>query len=65
TEGQRLGYRRFDGKNEVLVLFNLEGSECSVELPESGKFTDLLENKQHDGKSVKVGALSAVVLKKN
>jgi cyclomaltodextrinase / maltogenic alpha-amylase / neopullulanase len=65
TEGQRLGYKRSDGKDEILVLFNLEGTECTFELPAEGKYTNLLNGEKTEGKKVKVKGLDAVVLKKN
>jgi glycosidase len=65
TEGQRLGYKRSDGKDEVLVLFNLEGTECTFALPVAGKYTNLLDGGKIDGKSVKVKPLGAVVLKRD
>ncbi len=64
TEGQRLGYKRSNGKDEILVLFNLEGSECTFELPGIGKYRNLLDGSNLDGKEVKVRGLDAVVLKK-
>lgn len=65
NEGQRLGYKRSNGKNEILVIFNLEGSECTFELPESGNFTNLLDGEKVTGKSLKVKPLGAAVLKKD
>lgn len=65
TEGQRLGYKRSDGKDEVLVFFNLEGTECTFALPAEVKYTNLLDGAKVDGKSVKVKPLGAVVLKKD
>lgn len=65
TEGQRLGYKRSDGKDEILVIFNLEGTECTFALPVAGKYTNLLDGGKVDGKSVKVKPLGAVVLKKD
>jgi glycosidase len=65
TEGQRLGYRRSDGKNEILVIFNLEGTECSFDLPVAGKYTNLLDGTKVDGKAVQVKDLGAVVLKRD
>lgn len=65
TEGQRLGYKRSNGKDEILVLFNLEGSDCTLPLPAYGKFTNLLNGEEIEGDAVKVTALGAVVLKKN
>ena len=65
TEGRRLGYRRYDDKDEILVLFNLEGDACSMPLPASGKFTNLLNGAKTDGVSVAVPAMGCVVLKKD
>jgi glycosidase len=65
TEGQRLGYRRFNDKDEILVFFNLEGSECTFTLPQAGTYTNLLDGTKINEATVKVGALGTVVLKKD
>jgi glycosidase len=65
TEGQRLGYRRFKDKEEIIVCFNLERSECTFSLPQKGSYTNLLDGTKWEGEKVKVAALGAVVLKKN
>ncbi len=65
TAGQRLGYRRFDEDSEVLVFFNLEGSACTFQLPESGSYTDLLSGEKVVGATIKIASLDAVVLRKD
>jgi cyclomaltodextrinase / maltogenic alpha-amylase / neopullulanase len=64
TEGQRLGYKRSDGEDEIFVLFNLEGSACNMALPSGGKYINLLNGEVTEGKEVKVEGMGAVVLGK-
>lgn len=33
TEGKKLGYKRYDDSNEIIVLFNLENEQQIFELP--------------------------------
>ena len=65
TAGQRLGYRRFNENEEVLVLFNLEGTGCTFNLPKMGHYTNLLNGEKVDGKTLEIPAMEAVVLKRN
>jgi len=44
ADGKTLLYRRFDGKKEVFVLFNLEEKPQRFHLPHKGKYRDLLTN---------------------
>lgn len=64
TEGKRLGYKRSNGKEAIYVVFNLEGSTCSVNLPEAGVYSNLLTGKTHSDKDISIPAFDAVVLKK-
>jgi glycosidase len=63
TEGKKLGYKRYDDNNELIVLFNLENKKATFTLP-SSSYIDLLSNKIFTGKSILLNTLSAVVLKK-
>ena len=65
TDGQKLGYKRSNGREEVLVVFNLEGGACSIDLPAQGKYTNLLDGSKLEGRQVWVKAMDAVVLKKD
>jgi len=64
TEGQRLGYRRFSGKEDVLVYFNLESTSCTFNLPQNATYTNLLDGSTVTGNTVNVPALGVVVLRK-
>ena len=63
TEGKKLGYKRYDDNNEIIVLFNLENEKAIFNLP-SANYIDLLSNKNFSGKNILLNTLSAVVLKK-
>jgi cyclomaltodextrinase / maltogenic alpha-amylase / neopullulanase len=65
SEGKKLGYKRFDGKNEVIVLFNMEDTVQEFELFPPGNFVDLITGKKYEGrKKISLMPLSVVVLKK-
>ncbi|TSA30494.1 MAG: alpha-amylase [Bacteroidetes bacterium] len=64
AEGNKLGYRRYDGRNEILVLFNLEPRPVSFDLPGNTGYTDLLHGGIISGDSVGLNPLSALVLKR-
>jgi len=63
TEGKKLGYKRYDDVNELIVLFNLENKKETFILP-SAKYIDLLSNRIFTGKNIVLNTLSAAVLKK-
>ena len=63
TAGKKLGYRRFDGKNEIIVFFNLENSPQQFLISGNGPFVDLLTGKPVTGNTISLDKLSAVVLK--
>jgi cyclomaltodextrinase / maltogenic alpha-amylase / neopullulanase len=65
TSGDKhLAYRRSEGDNEVIVIFNLEKDKMDFNIMLNGKFIDLLSGKSYKGPWIKTGSLSAVVLKK-
>jgi cyclomaltodextrinase / maltogenic alpha-amylase / neopullulanase len=64
AEGKQLMYRRFDEKNEVLVLFNLETSPQTFQLPANSSYADLLSNSKAISRSVSLKPLEAMVLRK-
>ncbi len=43
AEGNKLGYRRFDDNNEIIVLFNMESESESFELPTEYSYENLLD----------------------
>ena len=64
NEGKKLGYTRSDGKDEILVLFNLEDQQSDFRLPE-GNFTDLLSGKNYGNGNIRLKPMKAVILKKS
>jgi cyclomaltodextrinase len=64
TEGKKLGYKRFDDSNELIVLFNVEKTTQRFTLPSNGTYKDLLSNATYSGKNISLKTLSAAVLKK-
>ncbi len=63
--GKTLVYKRFDTKDEIIVIFNLEPKLQSFVVPKDAVWTDLLTNKKVTGNSIMVKSLSAAVLKKS
>lgn len=64
TEGKKLGYKRKNNANEIIVLFNLEKDKQVFLLPLKATYKDLLTNKIFTGNSILLSTLSAAVLKK-
>ena len=64
AEGEKLAYKRTDGTNELLVIFNLEDRISAFDLPISGKYQDLLTGEFFSGKKLQVKSLAAMILKK-
>ncbi|MCU0374024.1 MAG: alpha-amylase family glycosyl hydrolase, partial [Chitinophagaceae bacterium] len=62
TNGKQLGYRRFKGKEEVLIYFNLENNTSTITLPQTGNYINLLDNSTITGNDINVAALGVVVL---
>lgn len=63
TEGKKLAYSRTDGKDEIIVIFNLENSKEEFSIPE-GKYKDLLTGKKYRKSTLKLKPMKALVLKK-
>ncbi len=64
AEGKRLGYRRYNDNNEIIVLFNLEKSKAIFKLPASAAYKNLLTGKTFTGNKIILNRLDAAVLKK-
>ncbi len=64
AEGKKLGYRRGNGDDELLVYFNLEDQMAEFELPIKGKYQNLLTGQVIEGKKIKIAALNAMILKR-
>lgn len=64
TEGKKLGYKRKNNANEIIVLFNLEKDKQVFLLPLKATYKDLLTNKIFTGNSILLSTLSVAVLKK-
>ncbi|MDB5134180.1 MAG: hypothetical protein JWP37_783 [Mucilaginibacter sp.] len=63
AEGKTLAYKRYDHKNEIIVLFNLEDGDKQFHLPKDHNYLDLLTNTA--GKQrITLHPLSAAVLKR-
>ncbi len=63
ADGKKLGYRRFDGNNEIVVLFNLEQGSESFDLPIGCTYTNLF-NESSAYKTITLDPTSGVVLKR-
>ncbi|HNY02111.1 MAG TPA: glycoside hydrolase family 13 protein [Bacteroidales bacterium] len=63
TEGKKLVYKRFNDKEEILVLFNLEATSQTFTLPKALGFVNLLTGKPVKGREMSVRSLDGVVLK--
>jgi cyclomaltodextrinase / maltogenic alpha-amylase / neopullulanase len=63
TEGKMLSYRRYDDKNELIVLFNVENGKRNFKFPK-GKYINLLTGKSVNAGSLELNALSAAILKR-
>lgn len=65
SEGKKLGYKRSNGKEEIIVLFNLESTKQEFKISAAGNYIDLLTGKLYNGTGkVKVSAMTAMILKK-
>jgi hypothetical protein len=60
--GKQLSYRYNDGKEDIVVLFNLDSVSRLFTLPEDGFYTDLLSGETSTGKTLKLEPLSAKML---
>jgi len=63
SEGKKLAYARTDGKDEIVVLFNLSNRKDTFQIKE-GSYVDLLTNKPVKAGSVQLNPMSATILKK-
>jgi len=59
-----LAYRRSDGKEEILVVFNMRAEPQSFSMTLSGKYIDLLTKRELIKKELKLDPLSCAILKK-
>ena len=64
TQGKKLEYERFNSKDEIIVLFNLESTSQSFTLPTNTSWIDLLTNKKITVHSITLKTLSSTILKK-
>jgi cyclomaltodextrinase / maltogenic alpha-amylase / neopullulanase len=64
AEGKMLAYRRYDDKQEIVVLFNLEKDERKFDLPSAGKYIDLMKGESVLGGSIVLEPLTGMILKK-
>jgi glycosidase len=64
AKGKVLSYKRFDQKDEIVVLFNLEKVKTKLRLPTKKKYKSLLDGKSVSGATIELEPLSAVILKR-
>ena len=64
AEGKYLSYKRYDKKEQILVIFNLEDDIKEVELPHDVTYLNLLDEKRTIKDTIILEPLSAVILKK-
>lgn len=64
AEGKLLGYRRFLGKDEIVVLFNVSNAKALFSLTPGNSYRYLWGGKGTCKKSVSVNTLQSVILKK-
>jgi cyclomaltodextrinase / maltogenic alpha-amylase / neopullulanase len=64
AKDKMLAYKRFDSKNEIIVLFNLESQTKHFTLPGKAVYINLLTNKIVKANSLSLNTLSAAVLKR-
>lgn len=64
AEGKLLGYRRFLGKDEIVVLFNVGNAKALFSLTPGNSYRYLWGGKGTCKKSVSVNTLQSVILKK-
>jgi len=65
AEGKKLAYMRYDSKDQIIVIFNLEKTPQTFALPPKSTWIDLLANKNIKGNTIVLKSLSAVILKKS
>lgn len=63
TKGKMLAYKRYDKKDEIIVIFNLENKKKAFNLPEKHKYIDLLARQNLKGGTHYFAPMRAVVLK--
>ncbi|MFP4470785.1 MAG: glycoside hydrolase family 13 protein [Bacteroidales bacterium] len=63
AEGKLLSYKRFDGTNEIIVMFNLQAGPHSFDLPQGAVYRDLMSGEEFSGQAG-VDNLSGRILKR-
>jgi cyclomaltodextrinase len=64
AEGKMLSYRRYNDKQEIQILFNLENDTKKFGLG-NGKYIDLMTGKTVAGREVELQTLSGMILKRS
>ncbi len=64
AEGKTLVYKRYDDKDQIIVLFNLEKVAEKLALPTTGTYINLLDNTKLTGKDITLKPMTAAILKK-
>lgn len=65
AEGKLLAYKRFDAKDEIIVLFNASSAAQPFELPKSNAYYNLLSKKGKIQNRITIGPMEAAILKKS
>ncbi len=63
--GKVLVYKRFDSKNEIYVLFNIDTKTHAFILPAFSRYVDLLSGKSINGQLLRLKPMSALIVKRN
>ncbi|HRI20052.1 MAG TPA: alpha-amylase family glycosyl hydrolase, partial [Panacibacter sp.] len=64
AEGKMLAYKRFNGKDEIIILFNAEADKRIFQLPGIATYINLLTGKKMKGNSISLNTLTAAILRK-
>jgi cyclomaltodextrinase / maltogenic alpha-amylase / neopullulanase len=63
TDNKHLSYRRFNQKDEILVLFNLGNEKFEFNLAPNKAYHDLLSDKTYSAENLMLDPISAIILK--
>lgn len=64
TVGNSLAYKRFDGRDEIFVMFNLENENREFELQENETYINMIDNSEVSGKVVMLQPMTAAIYKR-
>jgi glycosidase len=64
TEGNCLSYRRFNDKDEILVMFNMDNEDKDFTLPQGNSYIDLLQGTVYTSAKITLAPLTGIILRK-